>query len=84
MDPVDPKFDRLKLTADRIRGCCRHPECGQSGKPRGKILKKLPAERVENYQGQRSVWGHWHHLRSRPNVTFDVFALCLKSETPAF
>lgn len=81
MDPQDPKYDRLLLNADRIRGIA------------GDLRKvaELPSPLQQQLE-ERSLANGLHLQRltvpmgvigiifeSRPNVTFDVFALCLKS-----
>jgi glutamate-5-semialdehyde dehydrogenase len=81
MDKSDPKYDRLLLSADRIiaiasdiRNVAALP--GPLGKlllknerPNGLIISKLSVP--------FGVIGVIYE--SRPNVTFDVFSLCLKS-----
>jgi len=81
MDPQDPKFDRLKLTEERIEGIARDIE-NVAGLPNpvGKILKEdirpngLKISKVSVPFGVIGII-----YEARPNVTFDVFALCLKS-----
>ncbi len=81
MDPDDPKFDRLKLTADRIEGIAADIEnVAKLENPVGKLLKET--ERPNGLKIQKitvpfGVIGIIYE--ARPNVTFDVFSLCLKS-----
>ena len=79
--PDNPLYDRLKLTADRIRGIAddtRHVAGLPS--PLGRVLKHtvlpngLDLKRVSVPFGVIGVI-----YEARPNVTFDVFSLCLKA-----
>ncbi len=81
MDPANPKYDRLKLTEERIRGIADGIRdvallpspigrtLGQTTRPNGIRLKKVSVP--------FGVIGIIYE--ARPNVTLDVFALCLKS-----
>ena len=82
MSPDNPLYDRLKLTADRIRGIAddtRHVAGLPS--PLGRVLKHtvlpngLDLKRVSVPFGVIGVI-----YEARPNVTFDVFSLCLKAD----
>ena len=81
MNSDDPKFDRLKLTADRIEGIAADIEnVAKLENPVGKLLKET--ERPNGLKIQKitvpfGVIGIIYE--ARPNVTFDVFSLCLKS-----
>jgi len=81
MNPDDPKFDRLKLTAARIEGIAADIEnVAKLENPVGKLLKET--ERPNGLKIQKitvpfGVIGIIYE--ARPNVTFDVFSLCLKS-----
>ncbi len=81
MNPDDPKFDRLKLTVDRIEGIAADIEnVAKLENPVGKLLKET--ERPNGLKIQKitvpfGVIGIIYE--ARPNVTFDVFSLCLKS-----
>ena len=81
MDPDAPKFDRLRLTADRIEGIAADIEnVVKLENPVGKLLKET--ERPNGLKIQKitvpfGVIGIIYE--ARPNVTFDVFSLCLKS-----
>ena len=68
MNPNDPKYDRLKLTEERLEGIAREIISGKT-LDNGLELKKI---RVPI-----GVIGIIYE--SRPNVTFDVFSLCLKT-----
>lgn len=81
MDPANPKYDRLKLTADRIRGIADGIRnvaslpspigrtLGSTVRPNGMHLTKVSVP--------FGVIGIIYE--ARPNVTLDVFALCFKS-----
>jgi glutamate-5-semialdehyde dehydrogenase len=81
MDKSDPKYDRLVLTADRILGIAsdiKNVAALQS--PLGHVLMKntrpngLEISRITIPFGVIGII-----YEARPNVTFDVFSLCLKS-----
>lgn len=81
MDPADPKYDRLRLTAERISGIaadCRNVASLPS--PLGRVLsyRTLPngldISRISVPFGVIGVI-----YEARPNVTLDVAALCLKA-----
>lgn len=81
MNPEDPKFDRLKLTAERIKGIADDiRNVAQLESPVGKVLKEsirpngLKIKKVTVPFGVIGII-----YEARPNVTFDVFSLCLKS-----
>lgn len=81
MDKADPKYDRLQLSPSRIRniaGDIRNVVRLQS--PTGKILseyKKPNGLVITRKTVPFGVIGIIYE--ARPNVTFDVFSLCLKS-----
>ena len=81
MDPEDPKFDRLKLSEERIEGIASDMEnVARLESPVGKILKETTRDnglRISKVSVPFGVIGIIYE--ARPNVTFDVFALCLKS-----
>ena len=81
MDPQDPKFDRLKLTNERIEGIASDMEnVARLESPVGKTLKETVREnglKIKKVTVPFGVIGIIYE--ARPNVTFDVFALCLKS-----
>lgn len=81
MDSSDPKFDRLKLTAERIKGIAADIEnVANLDSPVGKIIKETVRPnglKISKITVPFGVIGIIYE--ARPNVTFDVFALCLKS-----
>ncbi|PAW94545.1 glutamate-5-semialdehyde dehydrogenase [Mucilaginibacter sp. MD40] len=81
MDQNDPRYDRLKLTADRISGIAADVRNVASlPHPLGKILleKKLPNQLdIKKISVPLGVVGVIYE--ARPNVTLDVFALCFKT-----
>ncbi len=81
MDPADPKYDRLKLTAERIKNIAADiHNVAKLENPVGKILSE---RRHDNGMFVRKITVPFGVIgiiyEARPNVTFDVFALCLKS-----
>lgn len=81
MDAADPRYDRLRLTSERISGIaadCRNVASLPS--PLGKVLSQrtmpngLDISRVSVPFGVIGVI-----YEARPNVTLDVTALCLKA-----
>lgn len=81
MDAADPKFDRLKLTVQRIVGIAGDIEnVANLPSPVGKLLKeeiRPNGLKISKITVPFGVIGIIYE--ARPNVTFDVFALCLKS-----
>ena len=81
MDPKDPKYDRLKLTADRIKGIASDiRNVAGLPSPLGKILDKQDMPnglQISKITVPLGVIGIIYE--ARPNVTFDVFSLCIKS-----
>jgi glutamate-5-semialdehyde dehydrogenase len=81
MDSQDPKYDRLKLTKERIEGIASDIEnVATLESPVGKILKETVRPnglKITKITVPFGVIGIIYE--ARPNVTFDVFALCLKS-----
>lgn len=81
MDPEDPKYDRLKLTTERIKGIASDiRNVAEMESPVGKILKEIVRPnglKISKITVPFGVIGIIYE--ARPNVTFDVFALCLKS-----
>lgn len=81
MDPANPKYDRLKLTEERIAGIAADmknvaslpsplgKELSQATRPNGMVIRKVTVP--------FGVIGVIYE--ARPNVTFDVFSLCFKS-----
>jgi len=81
MDPADPKYDRLLLNEDRLRGILDDmKKVASLPSPLGRLLEEktrpngLHIIRMSVPIGVIAVV-----YESRPNVTFDVFALCLKT-----
>ncbi|NOR75661.1 MAG: glutamate-5-semialdehyde dehydrogenase [Draconibacterium sp.] len=81
MDSSDPKFDRLKLTEERIEEIAADIEnVAKLESPVGNILKETVRPngmKISKVTVPFGVIGIIYE--ARPNVTFDVFALCLKS-----
>ena len=81
MDSDNPKFDRLKLNDERIEGiACDIENVAKLSSPVGKILtetKRPNGMKISKVSVAFGVIGIIYE--ARPNVTFDVFALCLKS-----
>jgi glutamate-5-semialdehyde dehydrogenase len=81
MDPSDPKYDRLKLTKARIEAIASDiRNVAALPSPLGRILfqEELPnGLRLKRISVPFGVIGII--FEARPNVTFDVFSLCIKS-----
>jgi glutamate-5-semialdehyde dehydrogenase len=77
----DPKFDRLKLTGERIKGIAADiRNVAELPSPLGKVIseyKKSNGLTITRISVPFGVVGVIYE--SRPNVTFDVFSLCFKS-----
>jgi glutamate-5-semialdehyde dehydrogenase len=81
MEPSDPKYDRLKLTESRLNDIASdmknvaslpsplHKVLGEWTRPNGMVIRKVSVP--------FGVIGVIYE--ARPNVTFDVFSLCLKA-----
>lgn len=81
MDPANPKYDRLKLTEERLAGIAGDmknvaslpsplgKQLSETTRPNGMVIRKVTVP--------FGVIGVIYE--ARPNVTFDVFSLCLKS-----
>ncbi|MBQ4524783.1 MAG: gamma-glutamyl-phosphate reductase, partial [Bacteroidaceae bacterium] len=81
MDEANPKYDRLKLTAARLQDIAADMrKVAQLPSPLGRVLKHhvlpngLELTRVSVPFGVIGII-----YEARPNVSFDVFSLCLKS-----
>ena len=81
MDEANPMYDRLKLTKERIEGIAADTRnVATLPSPLGKVLKHttlpngLDLKRVSVPFGVIGIV-----YEARPNVTFDVFSLCLKA-----
>ncbi len=81
MDPKDPKFDRLKLTPERIQSIANDiRNVASLPSPLGKVLEEKSLDnglQLKKISVPLGVVGIIYE--ARPNVTFDVFSLCLKS-----
>jgi len=81
MNPDDPKYDRLKLTEERleaIAGDIRN--VASLPCPVGRVLSKtLRPNGLEIVKTAVPFGVIGIIYEARPNVTFDVFSLCLKS-----
>jgi glutamate-5-semialdehyde dehydrogenase len=81
MAPSDPRYDRLKLTSERIKNIAsdiRNVAAMRS--PTGRILyeyNKQNGLKIRKISVPFGVVGIIYE--ARPNVTFDVFSLCFKS-----
>lgn len=81
MDPADPKYDRLMLTAERIKGIASDiRNVASLPSPLGRILSETSRPNgllIKRITVPFGVIGIIYE--ARPNVTFDVFSLCMKS-----
>jgi glutamate-5-semialdehyde dehydrogenase len=81
MDKADPKYDRLQLTESRVQAICT--DLRNVANLPSPLHKELEARDLPNSIYLRRVTVPLGVIgiiyESRPNVTFDVFALCLKS-----
>lgn len=81
MSPDDPKYDRLQLTPDRIRAIAQDMQnVAELTSPLGEVLlqRELPnGLHLSKVRVPLGVVGVIYE--ARPNVTFDVFSLCLKT-----
>jgi glutamate-5-semialdehyde dehydrogenase len=80
-DPNDPKKDRLLLNAERIKNIASSIlQISKLPDPSGKVLEKRVLYNgllLEKWSVPLGVAGVIYE--SRPNVTFDIAALCLRS-----
>ncbi len=81
MDSSDPRYDRLQLTEARLQGIAADMRnVATLPSPLGRVLKRtvrpngMELKRVSVPFGVIGIV-----YEARPNVTFDVFSLCLKS-----
>jgi glutamate-5-semialdehyde dehydrogenase len=81
MDPKDPKYDRLKLTTERIADIAKEiRNVAQLESPLGQVFldKTMPnGLQISKVRVPLGVVGVIYE--ARPNVTFDVFSLCFKT-----
>jgi glutamate-5-semialdehyde dehydrogenase len=81
MDPNDPKYDRLQLTANRIKDIAKEiNHVAKLESPLGHILSKKTMPNGLHISKVRVPLGVVGAIyEARPNVTFDVFSLCFKT-----
>ena len=81
MDSTDPKYDRLMLTADRIKGIASDiRNVASLPSPLGRLLSETIRPNGLSIKKITVPFGVIGIIyEARPNVTFDVFSLCLKS-----
>ncbi len=81
MDPKDPKYDRLKLTEGRLNDIANDMRnVAKLPSPIGRILKETVRPnglKLKKISVPFGVIGIIYE--ARPNVSFDVFSLCIKS-----
>jgi len=81
MDINNPKYDRLKLTIERLKDIASDMRnVAKMPSPLGKILEEYTRPngmRLKKITVAFGVIGIIYE--SRPNVTFDVFSLCFKA-----
>lgn len=81
MELSDPKYDRLKLTSERISAIAADMrQVAQLPSPLGKVLNRTVRPNgmeITKISVPFGVIGIIYE--ARPNVSFDVFSLCLKS-----
>ena len=81
MDVKDPKYDRLKLTEERLKSIATDiRNVATLPSPLGRILKETirpNGMKLSKVSVPFGVIGIIYE--ARPNVSFDVFSLCLKS-----
>ncbi len=81
MDKVDPRYDRLQLTSSRLKNIASDiRNVAGLESPLGRIsyeYKKSNGLRIKKIAVPFGVIGIIYE--ARPNVTFDVFSLCIKS-----
>jgi len=81
MDKEDPKYDRLKLTADRIKDIAADMRnVAHLKSPLGELLSETERPNGLHISKIRVPLGVVGVIyEARPNVTFDVFSLCFKT-----
>ena len=81
MDPANPKYDRLKLTEERLKGIAADTRnVATLPSPLGKVLKESVRPNGMKLTKVSVPFGVIGIIyEARPNVSFDVFSLCLKS-----
>ncbi len=81
MDSEDPKYDRLKLTKERIEGIAADiRNVAKLPYPIGEVLEEKTLDNGLELHKVRVPLGVIGVIyEARPNVTFDVFSLCMQS-----
>ena len=81
MDSADPKYDRLMLTAERIKGIAADmTNVASLPSPLGRIFSETTLPNGLSVRKVSVPFGVIGIIyEARPNVTFDVFSLCMKS-----
>jgi glutamate-5-semialdehyde dehydrogenase len=81
MEKSDPRYDRLKLTPDRIKNIASDiRNVAGMASPVGRILSEYRKPNGLIITRESVPFGVIGVIyEARPNVTFDVFSLCLKS-----
>ncbi len=81
MDENDPKYDRLKLSEERIKNIASDiRNVAKLPFPIGEILEEKQLDNGMSLQKVRVPLGVIGVIyEARPNVTFDVFSLCMQS-----
>lgn len=81
MDEHDPKYDRLQLTEERLKAMATDiKNVATLPSPLGKILKETVRPNGMKLTKKSVPFGVIGVIyEARPNVTLDVFSLCLKS-----
>ena len=81
MEPTNPKYDRLKLTPERLEGMAADMrQVATLPSPLNRILNETTRPNGMQIQKVSVPFGVIGIIyEARPNVTFDVFSLCLKS-----
>lgn len=81
MDPANPKYDRLKLTLERIKGIAADMRnVAHLPSSVGRVLRDVVRPnglKIRQVSVPFGVIGIIYE--ARPNVSFDVFSLCLRS-----
>lgn len=81
MNPADPKYDRLKLTAERLNGIASDMvNVSRLPSPIGRVLEETIRPNGLHLKKVSVPFGVIGIIyEARPNVSFDVFSLCFKS-----
>ena len=81
MEPSNPKYDRLKLTSERIDGMAADmKQVALLPSPLNRVLSETIRPNGMSIKKVSVAFGVIGIIyEARPNVTFDVFSLCIKS-----